>query len=218
MAEASVAIATHNVPGKGQVCVSPLRWWQYAGCLKEATAYVHKHFNAWEPVCACQPSTGRLQWLNVEKLRVSLPSKREPTCPLKASMMKWSAWGWTHSIHFCTTWLPFWSFTHFSTWPSSSRTISLCRERGQRVMWSCVSDTARKHFPTSHLSQPLVAQQIRLCFEPLPWRNLLKSIKERWILLCLTNSHHLSLPQCSEFKSTFCRCSATFFSLPAEQY
>lgn len=63
-----------------------------------------------------------------------------PTCPLKASMMKWSACGWTHSIHFCTTWLPFWSFTHFRTWPSNSRTISLCREqqeddgrqRGQR--------------------------------------------------------------------------------------
>lgn len=50
-----------------------------------------------------------------------------PTCPLKASMMKCNAWGWTHSIHFCTTWLPFWSFTHFSTWPSSSLTISLWR-------------------------------------------------------------------------------------------
>lgn len=47
------------------------------------------------------------------------------TCPLKASIMNWRAWGWTHSIHFCTTWFPFWSFTHFKTWPSSSRTMSL---------------------------------------------------------------------------------------------
>lgn len=48
-----------------------------------------------------------------------------PTCPWKASIMNCRAWGWTHSIHFCTTWFPFWSFTHFNTWPSSSRTMSL---------------------------------------------------------------------------------------------
>lgn len=32
--------------------------------------------------------------------------------------------GSTHSIHFWTTWLPFWSLTHFRTCPSSSFTIS----------------------------------------------------------------------------------------------
>lgn len=46
------------------------------------------------------------------------------TCPWKALIMNCSEWGSTHSIHFCTTWLPFWSLTHLSTWPSSSRTIS----------------------------------------------------------------------------------------------
>lgn len=46
------------------------------------------------------------------------------TCPLKASMMNCRDWGCTHSMHFCTTWLPFWSFTHLRTWPSNSRTIS----------------------------------------------------------------------------------------------
>lgn len=52
----------------------------------------------------------------------------KPTCPWKASIMNCRAWGWTHSIHFCTTWLPFWSLTHFNTWPSSSRTMSLWSE------------------------------------------------------------------------------------------
>lgn len=73
-----------------------------------------------------------------------------PTCPLKASMMKCNAWGWTHSIHFCTTWFPFWSLTHFNTWPSSSLTISLWTtgdNRGSRDhLWS---DPAWKHFQTS---------------------------------------------------------------------
>jgi len=30
-------------------------------------------------------------------------------------------------MHFWTTWFPFWSLTHFRTWPSSSRTISFCK-------------------------------------------------------------------------------------------
>lgn len=41
-------------------------------------------------------------------------------------MMNCRACGSTHSMHFWTTWLPFWSLTHFRTWPSSSRTISTC--------------------------------------------------------------------------------------------
>lgn len=84
--------------------------------------------------------------------------QRGPTCPLKASMMKCSAWGWTHSIHFCTTWLPFWSLTHFNTWPSNSRTISLYREEEDDdeaeqeeetvIVWE-TWNIALKHFPNS---------------------------------------------------------------------
>ena len=48
------------------------------------------------------------------------------TLPLKESMMNWRYWGSTHSMHFCTTWFPFWSFTHFRMWPSSSFTTSTC--------------------------------------------------------------------------------------------
>lgn len=50
-----------------------------------------------------------------------------PTWPLNASMMKLTWTGSTHSMHFCTTWLPFWSLIHFWTWPSSSFTISTWR-------------------------------------------------------------------------------------------
>lgn len=44
-------------------------------------------------------------------------------------MMNCRDWGCTHSMHFCTTWFPFWSLTHLSTWPSSSRTISFYGRR-----------------------------------------------------------------------------------------
>jgi hypothetical protein len=37
------------------------------------------------------------------------------TWPENALIMNCSACGSTHSMHFCTTWFPFWSFTHFRT-------------------------------------------------------------------------------------------------------
>ena len=48
---------------------------------------------------------------------------------------KWS--GLTHSMHFWTTWLPFWSLTHFNTFPSNSEMISFCwsRETLSRAFW-----------------------------------------------------------------------------------
>lgn len=55
------------------------------------------------------------------------------TCPLNASMINCKDWGCTHSMHFWTTWLPFWSFTHFRTWPSSSRTISFYWRQGKKA-------------------------------------------------------------------------------------
>lgn len=66
------------------------------------------------------------------QIKASLQKRKwtvNTTCPLNASMMNWSDCGWTHSIHFCTTWFPFWSFTHFRTWPSSSFTISFWKKR-----------------------------------------------------------------------------------------
>ena len=39
------------------------------------------------------------------------------TCVLNESMMNCSLSGSTHSMHFWTTWLPFWSLTHFRTLP-----------------------------------------------------------------------------------------------------
>lgn len=110
--EVSVAKATYPVPAKDwTVCI-----WTSVVTIRLKRICVWGH----------QLRTVRLQWLN-EEIRC-VKTKKGPTCPLKASMMKCRAWGWTHSIHFCTTWLPFWSFTHFNTWPSSSLTISLCRE------------------------------------------------------------------------------------------
>lgn len=46
------------------------------------------------------------------------------TCAWNAPIINWSDDGSTHSMHFCTTWFPFWSLTHFSTCPSSSLTRS----------------------------------------------------------------------------------------------
>lgn len=50
------------------------------------------------------------------------------TCPLKASVMKPRCLASIHSMHFCTTWLPFWSFTHFRMLPFSSLTISTYKD------------------------------------------------------------------------------------------
>lgn len=63
----------------------------------------------------------------------------DTTCPLNASMMNWSDWGWTHSMHFCTTWFPFWSFTHFRTWPSSSFTISFWKNKDYPCLYDDIS-------------------------------------------------------------------------------
>ena len=43
----------------------------------------------------------------------------------------------TVSIHFWTTWLPFWSLTHFNTLPSNSWIISCCCSRGMdsKAFW-----------------------------------------------------------------------------------
>ncbi len=47
------------------------------------------------------------------------------TWPLKDIMIKFSMGGSTHSMHFCITWLPFWSRMLFNTCPSNSLIISL---------------------------------------------------------------------------------------------
>lgn len=177
----SVAMATHPVPATAWVHES-----MYFGGYNMLSASGQREW-----MCGCQRSTGRRQWLNVEILCMS--SQRELTCPLKASMMKCRAWGWTHSIHFCTTWLPFWSLTHFNTWPSSSRTISLCRREEDRGDDGGEQNKGRDAITRNHIlpgsvfqtllhfSQCLIAQQIILGFKQLPWRKLRRSIKKRWI-------------------------------------
>ena len=127
-----------------------------------------------------------------------------PTCPLKASMMKCNAWGWTHSIHFCTTWLPFWSFTHFNTWPSSSLTISLWKT-GDKA--GAFSNCYRFHNGSRPNKQE---PSLNSCPEEI-W---LESIKGRWIPFFQRLSH-FTLPP----KTTSCGCSARISSwLPAVQH
>jgi len=59
------------------------------------------------------------------------------TWPLKESMRNCSFVGCTHSMHFWTTWLPFWSLTHFSSFPCNSLTMSSCWSSGihSRAFW-----------------------------------------------------------------------------------
>lgn len=90
--------------------------------------------------------TIQLKRINIKKLI---------TCPLKASIINWSDWGWTHSIHFCTTWFPFWSFTHFRTCPSSSFTISFYRG----IIW---------HYQVTQVRNRLLSPQV--CISQL-WFN-----------------------------------------------
>lgn len=48
---------------------------------------------------------------------------KETTWPLKLSTINCRWTEGTHSMHFWTTWFPFWSFTHSSKCPSSSFTM-----------------------------------------------------------------------------------------------
>ena len=93
-------------------------------------------------------------------------------------MMNWRQDGSTVSMHFWTTWLPFWSLTHLRTLSSSSAMIHFCWSKGmlsrafwitrQPYIWSASGWTLERSWKAEQLNDQEPAAAV-IWFQHVSW-------------------------------------------------